>query len=171
MDGFKKIDYFLARIEEIIIAFALGAASLLNVFQVGARYLFNVSFNTFDEISIYLMIVVVFMGIVRADALGQNVSVDIVHSIVAKKAAEKLKRISDTLLCVISFSLAYFTANSVIFSKIIGETSISSLGIEIWPVMAVIPASFCLIGTRAGLRSFGIGYAHKNHQLETGAHI
>ena len=53
MGGLKKIDYFLEKIEEIAIAVALGIASLLNVFQVGARYLFNISFNTFDEISVY----------------------------------------------------------------------------------------------------------------------
>ena len=171
MGGLKKIDYFLEKIEEIAIAVALGIASLLNVFQVGARYLFNISFNTFDEISVYLMITVVFIGVVRADALRENISVDILHSFLSKTTAGMLYRISDGLLCAIAFSLAYFTADSVIFSKMIGETSVSSLGVMIWPIMTVMPISFCIVGIRSGLRSFEILDSHKAEQLGTGARI
>lgn len=171
MEGLKKIDCLLGRIEEIAIALALGVASLLSVFQVGARYLFNLSFNTFDEISVYLMISVIFIGLVRADALRENISVDILHSLLSKSTARKLFRISDGLLCVIAFSLTYFTADSVMFSKMIGETSVSSLGVMIWPIMAVMPISFCIVGIRAGLRSLEILNIHKGEQLETGARI
>ena len=171
MKVLKKISRLLGRIEVIAIGLALGIASLLNVIQVVARYFFNVSFNTFDEISVYLMISVVFIGMARADSLNQNISVDIVLSILGAGAAKKLRRISDGLLCIIAFSLAYFTFDSVIFSKMIGESSVSSLGMAIWPIMAVIPTSFFVVGIRAGLRSFEIYHEYQDEQREAGANM
>ena len=171
MVALKKFDQFLGKFEVIAIGLALGIASLLNVIQVVARYFFNVSFNTFDEISVYLMISVVFIGMARADSLKQNISVDIAHSILGKRTARKLHRVSDALLCVIAFLLMYFTFDSVLFSKMIGESSVSSLGIAIWPIMAVMPASFLLVGIRAGLRSFGISNDYQDERPEAGAHI
>ena len=171
MGGLKKIDYFLGKIEEIAIAIALGIASLLNVFQVGSRYLFNVSFNTFDEISVYLMISVVFIGVVRADALKRNISNRYSHSFLSKNHSKNALWNFRRLTMCYRFSLAYFTADSVIFSKMIGETSVSSLGVMIWPIMAVMPISFSIVGIRSGLRSLEILDIHKAEQLGTGARI
>ena len=167
----KTLDRLLCKIETITIVLALGVASTLNVCQVIARYFFNISFNTFDETSVYLMISLVFIGMARADNLNQNISVDIIHSILSESSAKKLRRISDGLLCAIAFLLAYFTFYSLIFSRMIGETSVSSLGIQIWPIMAVIPVSFFVVGMRAGFRVLGFSSDYQNGKPEVGVHI
>ena len=150
------LDKCLAKLEIAAVVIFLATAAILNFVQVVARYVFDLSFNTLEEISVYFIIALVFIGLIRADRNRQNISIDILHNYLSPSVAKVLWRIADCLLCITALSLAYYTSQSVIFSYMIGETSVSSLGFPIWLVMIVMPPCFLIIGIRAALRILGI---------------
>ena len=150
------LDKCLAKFEIAAVVILLATAAVLNFIQVVARYFLNLSFNALEEISVYFIIALVFVGLMRADRNRQNISIDIIHNYLSPSAANILWTIADGFLCITALSLAYFTSQSVIFSHMIGETSVSSLGFPIWLVMVVMPPCFLIIGIRAALRVCGV---------------
>lgn len=155
-DMIQAIDKAVGYIEVAVIVLCLGSAAALSVFQVASRYLFNTSISSLEEIAVYCVVVSVFLGMSRADRFRQNVTVDILHKALPERFADLLWRISDIILCGVALVLAYYTAAAVQFSHMIGEISVSSLGASIWPIMAVIPVAFILVGLRAGARAIGL---------------
>ena len=103
-----------------------------------------------------MVIAMVFIGTSRADAFRQNISIDIIHTLLSKEKALTLWKISDFFLLTISFLMGIFSTKSVLFSYSINETSVSSLGVIIWPIMAVIPVSFFLVSVRSLGRLTGV---------------
>jgi TRAP-type C4-dicarboxylate transport system permease small subunit len=149
-------EQWLSRVEAVAIASLLSVAAALHCSQVFSRYMFSKSFSSIDEISIYMVIAMVFLGTSRADALRQNISIDIVHNLLSEEKALTLWKISDFFLLIVSFMMGVFSTKSVLFSLSINETSVSSLGVVIWPIMAVIPMSFFLVSLRSLGRLTGI---------------
>ena len=146
------IDRGFAALEGFLIVALLSFAAILNFSQVPARYLFGLSFSSAEEVSVFCMLWAVFIGMARAERLGQNISIDILHNFLSEERRRVLWRFSDFLLAVIAFFLAWHAIEAVAFSHMIGERSVSKLGAPIWVVMLVIPATFFMVGARAALR-------------------
>ena len=149
-------EQWLSRVEAVAIASLLSTAAALHCSQVFSRYVFSKSFSSIDEISIYMVIAMVFLGTSRADAFRQNISIDIIHTLLSNEKALTLWKISDFFLLTISFFMGVFSTKSVLFSYSINETSVSSLGVIIWPIMAIIPVSFFLVSLRSLGRLTGV---------------
>lgn len=147
------VDRGFAGFEGFLIFILLSAAAVLNFSQVPARYLFGLSFSSAEEISVFLMLWMVFVGMARADRLGQNISIDIVHNFLSEKPRQMLWRISDVLLTGIAFVIAWHAADAVAFSHMLGERSVSKLAAPIWLPMTIIPVTFAVVGVRAMLRA------------------
>ena len=118
MDTLCFLDKCLAKFEIAAVVILLATAAVLNFIQVVARYFLNLSFNALEEISVYFIIALVFVGLMRADRNRQNISIDIIHNYLSPSAANILWTIADGFLCITALSLAYFTSQSVIFSHI-----------------------------------------------------
>jgi C4-dicarboxylate transporter DctQ subunit len=149
----RLLDRALAGLEFGLIVLLLGFAAILNVSQVAARYFLNLSISSFEEISVYLIIWMVFVGASHAERLGQNISLDLAHEYLPETARRMLWRIADGALAILALVLAYSAFDAVAFSKMLGETSVSRLSAPIWIIMAVMPASFVVIALRAGGRT------------------
>jgi hypothetical protein len=55
-------EQWLSRVEAVAIASLLSVAAALHCSQVFSRYVFSKSFSSIDEISIYMVIAMVFLG-------------------------------------------------------------------------------------------------------------
>jgi len=148
------VDRGFASFENLLIFTLLSVAAALNFSQVPARYLFGLSFSSAEEISVFLMLWMVLVGMVRADRLGQNISIDILHNFLSEKPRQILWRFSDALLACIAFVIAWHAVDAVVFAHMIGERSVSKLAAPIWLPMMIIPSAFTIVGVRALLRSF-----------------
>ena len=145
----NSVDHVLGILERALIVALLGVAVMLNFAQIMARYVFNFSASSLEEISVYLIIWMVFVGVIHADRLGQNIALDIVYNYASDPAKKSMWRFCDGLLAITAFALAIYGLESVMFSHMIGETSVSKLSAPIWLIMSVIPISFAIIGLRA----------------------
>lgn len=147
-----QIDHALGMAEAGLIVMLLSAAAILNFSQVAARYVFGVSASSLEEISVYLIMWMVFVGMVHADRLERNIALDLVHSYIPEKAGDTLWRIADAMLAVTAAILAYFAIDAVMFSQMLGEESVSRLSAPIWIIMLVMPFCFAIVCVRAAVR-------------------
>jgi TRAP-type C4-dicarboxylate transport system permease small subunit len=149
---FDRIDATLARAETGLIFALLALAAVLNFAQVAGRYMFGLSISAFEEISVYLVIWMIFVGVTRADRLGQNIALDIAYNFVTWPTALRLSRLREVLQLVFALLMTAISAWSVLFSWQIGETSVSRLAAPVWIVMAIMPPAFLIIAVRSAVR-------------------
>lgn len=148
-----RLDAALASLEGGLVAALIVVAVLLNVTLVAGRLFFSYSANWMEELSVYAIIWMVFLGAVHVDRQGQHINVDILHHMVSAAARERLARIADVLQAVVCLGLAYLTLRTVRFTYQLGEVSLSSLEAPVWILMAVMPPSFLILGARSALRA------------------
>lgn len=149
-----QIDHALGMAEASLIVLLLAGAAVLNFSQVAARYVFGFSASSLEEISVYLIVWMVFVGMAHADRLERNISLDIVHSCLPDRATDRLWRVADILIATTSGLLAWYAIQAVQFSHMIGEESVSRLSAPIWIVMLVIPVCFAIVACRAMARAY-----------------
>lgn len=148
-----SLDRGLAFAELTLIATFITLAAVLNFAPVVARYVLNLSASKLEEISVYLVVWVIFIGAAHADRIGQHISLDLVYSVISDRWRKRLWRVADFLLALTAFVLAYRSFEAVMFSKMIGETSVSTLAAPIWIIMSVMPAAFLMIAVRSLVRT------------------
>lgn len=147
------MDRGLAFAELTLIAAFMAVAAVLNFVPVVARYVLNLSASKLEEISVYLIVWVIFVGAVHADRMGQHISLDLVYSMISDRWRKRLWRVADFLLALTAFILACRSLEAVMFSRMIGETSVSTLAAPIWIVMSIMPVAFLMIAVRSLLRA------------------
>jgi len=151
-----RIDRAIARVDVPLVGVCLLAAVLLNVALVVGRYLFNYSANSVEELSVYAVIWMVFLGTVLADRRGSHINVDLLYHFVSAVARRRLRRIADALQALVCLGLAALTMKTVVFTWRIGEVSLSTLQAPVWLLMSVMPLCFLVLALRSFARTFGI---------------
>jgi TRAP-type transport system small permease protein len=89
------------RIEEILLAAAMGAMALITAANVASRYLTNISLAFTEEYSVVLMVIVALLGTAVAAASGRHINIAyFVERLppVARRAAE-MAGLALTMLC------------------------------------------------------------------------
>jgi len=144
----KRLDRGLAAVEASLVGLCLIGGAALNFAVIAARYLFNLSLSGFEEISVYFLIWMTFVGMVVADRGRQHITIDIVQHIAPEAALPWLERISDFAKALISLTLAWLSYDAARFSFVIDERAVTALETPIWIVMAVMAPAFFLLGLR-----------------------
>lgn len=151
---FARIDLALSWVESALMFLLLGVSAVFNFIQVVGRYLFGASFSSLQEVSVYLIVWMVFVGIVHADRYGRAISLDLLYNYMSPTGQKLLWRICDALLALTALALCYSAYESTVFSRMIGEISVSRLAAPIWLVMIILPISFLALAIRAAIRAF-----------------
>ena len=147
------IDKILGVVETIGLVVTLGVAALISFLLIAARNLVNVSYNSFEEISVYLVFWMVFIGMAAADRARANISIDILMHVLPKRGTDMLRRFADMLTAALALFLAWQALEAVLFSHRIGERAVSTLEVQIWPLMAIMPVCFLIVAFRASYRT------------------
>ena len=148
-------DRACARFDAPLVGACLIAAVLLNVGLVIGRFAFNYSANEMEELSVYAMIWMVFLGMLVTDRQGSHINIDLLYHFVSPEAKRLLQRVANLLQAVVCLALAWLTLKTVTFTYRIGEESLSTLRAPVWVLMAVMPPSFLVLGVRGLARAFG----------------
>ncbi|MDJ0951104.1 MAG: TRAP transporter small permease [Alphaproteobacteria bacterium] len=151
----RRLDGVLSRVETALVSGCLGFAALTAFGLIAGRNLLNRSYNALEEISVYLIIWMVFAGMMLADRARQHISIDIVHYIIPAHWQGPLQRIADGFQALVCLGLAWFSLDAVRFSWRIGERSVSTLEQPIWVLMSIMPLAFLVVGLRSLARSLG----------------
>jgi TRAP-type C4-dicarboxylate transport system permease small subunit len=144
---------WLERAERHVTALLLMGAALLSAAQVAERYGVRVPASAFEEVSIYLLIGVVFIGMLRADRTSQHISLDLLYQVLPPRAKRVCARLRDAVLATVAGLMAWLSVKAVLFSYDIGERSISMLSVPIWLASLVMPVGFVVLTVMAARRA------------------
>lgn len=151
--AFATLGHVVATLETIALFLTLGVAAFISFVLIAARNLINVSYNSLEEIAVYLVLWMVFIGMAAADRTRSNIRIDILMHVLPERYARILQRIADALTSLLALILAYYALDAVLFSYSINERAVSSLEVKIWWLMVVMPAAFLLVAIRAAIRT------------------
>ena len=143
----------LARIETAMLALTLALAAGLTLLTIAGRNFLGIGFGGLEELSVYLLIWMVFAGMAQADRLGAHIAIDVVPHLLAPGPSRMLARLVDAFQGVLALVLAWVTFDATHFSWMLGETSVQSLEAPIWIVMVVMPPAFLLVAARSLARA------------------
>ncbi len=151
----ERLDRAIARVDTVLVGACLLVAVLLNVALVVGRIAFNYSANAMEELSVYAVIWMVFLGMLVSDRQGSHINIDILYHFVPPEAKLVLRRLASLLQAIVCLALAWLTLKTVVFTYGIGEVSLSTLQAPVWVLMAVMPPCFLVLGVRGLARAFG----------------
>ena len=151
-----RIGRAVARVDSLLVGACLLAAVGLNVTLVVGRLVFNYSANAMEELSVYAMIWMVFLGMLVSDRQGSHINIDILYHFVSSDAKRLLRRLANALQALVCLALAGLTLKTVIFTWQIGEVSLSTLQAPVWLLMAVMPPCFLVLAIRGFARAAGV---------------
>ena len=164
-----RFDRAVARIDAPLVGASLLAAVVLNVALVIGRFAFNYSANAMEELSVYAVIWMVFLGTLVTDRYGSHINIDILYHFVRPQMRERLRRLANLAQGVVCLALTGLTLKTVIFTYKIGEVSLSTLAAPVWVLMAVMPPTFLVLAVRGFARAFGV--ADLSAQAGSDAHV
>lgn len=144
----------LARIETLVLALTLALAAGLTLLTIVGRNFLGVGFGGLEELSVYLLIWMVFTGMAQADRLGAHIAIDVAPHLLGPGASRVLARLVDGLQGALALVLAWVAFDATMFSWMLGETSVQTLQAPIWIVMAVMAPAFLVVGARSLARAF-----------------
>ena len=151
-----RVDRAVARVDTLLAGACLLAAVMLNVALVVGRFAFNYSANAMEELSVYAVIWMVFLGMLVSDRHGSHINIDLLYHFVPPGAKRLLRRIANALQGLVCLALAGLTLKTVVFTWRIGEVSLSTLQAPVWLLMAVMPPCFLVLAIRGLGRAAGV---------------
>ena len=119
-----------------------------------------------NEVAEYSIYVGAFAAAPWVLRLGLHVRIDILSRSLPRGAARALELAADTVGLVICLLTAFYSGAAAYNSFASGSTIYKSLVIPEWPLLAVIPASFLLLGIEFLLRLV-VGVAGAPPEAET----
>jgi TRAP-type C4-dicarboxylate transport system permease small subunit len=134
----------IARVIELVLAFAFILAVLLNFSNVLGRYLFGISLLGSDEVQVFIMVGMTFLGAVVVTRRNQHLRMDVLVQFlplpvrVALRIAEQL--LLAALACFV-LTQSYFYARQMFR---IGRTS-DMAGVPMWIPHGTVALGFGLI--------------------------
>jgi len=147
------MERLLARIETLMLALTLALAAGLTLLIIVGRNFLGIGFGGLEELSVYLLIWMVFTGMAQADRLGAHIAIDVAPHLLGPGPSRMLARLVDGLQGVLALVLAWVAFDATRFSWILAETSVQSLEVPIWLVMAIMPPAFLVLGVRSLARA------------------
>lgn len=137
---FDSLSCFIERV--LALAFVLAVA--LNFVNVIARYVFDASMLSADEIQIYTIIWITFLGAVVVTWRRQHLRMDVVVRAFPQPVQNLLRAIELALIAALGGFMLVNSFDYVATMHAIGRTS-DTAGIPLWTVHASLPLGFGLM--------------------------
>lgn len=150
MAALLQISRLIDRINEFMgrwVAWLVLAAVLISAANAAVRKAFNMSSNAFLEIQWYLFAAVFLLGAGYTLLRQAHVKIDVISSRLSKRGQIWIDIIG---ICFFLLPFSYVVIKLgtplVIKAFIMGEMSSNAGGLIRWPVFALLPAGFVLLG-------------------------
>jgi len=146
---FDKIDKALASLEDGAMILLMALAISLTFLQVVMRYVFNAPIYWAEEVVLYAIIVMSFVGISIGIRLGSHISVDLLDAFVPEKYVPALRVTAMILGILFAAVLVYFGGELFLGTLERGQLS-PALRIPVATIYAIIPVAGVLSLFRYG---------------------
>jgi TRAP-type transport system small permease protein len=160
----KAFDW-VARVIELVLAFAFILAVLLNFTNVVGRYLFGISLLGSDELQVFIMVGVTFLGAAVVTQRNQHLRMDVLVQFMPAPLRLALRVIEQLLLVALAgfvISQSFFYARQMLR---IGRTS-DMASVPMWIPHGAVALGFSLILIVVLWRL--IGFVRKSPQASAG---
>jgi TRAP-type C4-dicarboxylate transport system permease small subunit len=134
----------LAELIERILAVAFVVAVTLNFVNSVARYVFNATILSADEIEIYIMVWITFLGAVVVTWRRQHLRMDVLLQMFPKPLQLALRAAELLLLAGLGGFMLVNSSNYAASMYAIGRAS-DTAGIPLWTIHAALPLGFGLM--------------------------
>jgi TRAP-type C4-dicarboxylate transport system permease small subunit len=139
------------KIEETLAGIAMGLLALLTFANVVVRYLTNFSFAFTEEFSIFLMLLIAFIG--SSSVMGKNGHLSISYFVDKfGSPARRLVRISATGIVAATFIMLVILGGRMAWDEYRFEVTSPGLGLPTWIYTVWLPVlSIAILGRAVGL--------------------
>jgi TRAP-type C4-dicarboxylate transport system permease small subunit len=134
----------MARLIEMVLALAFVCAVLLNFINVVGRYLFGLSLLGSDEVQVFIMVGMTFLGAVVVTRRNEHLRMDVLVRLMPQGARWLLRIAEQILLIVLAgfvLSQSYFYASQMLR---IGRVS-DMAGVPMWVPHGSVALGFALV--------------------------
>lgn len=143
MKGLKKFDKCICLAEEIIAAIALLAMCFVVFLGVVMRYV-GIPFSVSDELSRYLMIWCIYVGVIVATRERAHVGVDVLVAMLPKKV-QKVLNVLASIITLLTFIWLFYLSGSWVLSTMQGNIQLTPLmKVPFYTVYISLPIGFGL---------------------------
>ena len=139
------------RIEEVLVAAAMGAMALITAANVLTRYLTNVSLAFTEEYSVMLMVVVALLGTAIATAAGRHIRI----GVLVDGRSREFRRYAEAaamVLTILCFALLVWYGALLAYDEYRFEVLSNGLGHPNWLYTGWLPLLSLVVIARAGGR-------------------
>ena len=134
-----------------ILGLGLIAMIGLSVYNVIARYVFSRSLLWADEVTVYAMIALAYLGAVVAAWRNIEIRMDILANLLPARILRPLHILQQATIALLCGWIVWQTLPYIQLARKIRMRSDAS-GLPLWPINAVIPVSLALIALIAAVR-------------------
>lgn len=143
MGIFYTFNRKLEKVENVILSWSIIIMAALLIFNAVGRTIFNFSVGAINEISVYLMMFLTFIGLSNAARKGKHIIMSAVLDIVPFKVRKAMIVIGDIVTIVFMVAMIYLTASYTGFVYSTGRV-LPSMSVPMWTMMIVMPLGFAL---------------------------
>jgi len=144
----------LSKAAGVVAAVCIGTACAITTYGVVMRYAFNKPPIFVEEVSGYLLLAVVFLGIVYAERHGAHIKITILTSRLSKRLQNSLEAITLSLGLVLVVLLIKWAWQLWLYKFGTGVISVTSLHTPLWIPVTVIVIALPLFGVQL-IRAIG----------------
>jgi C4-dicarboxylate transporter DctQ subunit len=142
-----RVNRALDQAEAIFIGAALAFASLLLFVNVVLRYVFHWPISWAEEVSLYLMVWIVFIGGSMAVRTRGHMAIDLLPLVLSPKSRQRLS-VFVALLALVFFAVFFwYSGQHVLRVQGIGQTT-PVMGAPMWLAYLAMPVGSALMGLR-----------------------
>ena len=139
----RQVDLAVSGLEKIL-ALALIAGICLNFINVGGRYLASVSIEGSDEVEIYILIAIAFLGAAVVTWRGMHLRMDVLMETIGGRFRVIVSWIELAVTGVVAAFVAYYSFQYA--SKVYRLGAVSDIaGIPTWIPHSAVPVSLGLM--------------------------
>lgn len=130
---------------ELLCGVALAAIAIITLWEIASRALFDEPTLWAQDVSVFLLIGVTFIGLVPTDRAGQHIRIDLWYKKLSGPAQVTLERV--TYLAVALFAgLAAWTGTEIVVQSLrFGRTTLSLFAIPLWIPQSTLAIGFALL--------------------------
>jgi TRAP-type C4-dicarboxylate transport system permease small subunit len=135
---------WLSRVLELFLAAIFIFAILLNFSNVVGRYLFGLSLIGSDEIQIYIMVGMTFVGAAVVTQRGRHLRMDVIARMLPLGVQRALRLLEQALLVIIAFIVVFQSSSYALRIFSLGRTS-DMAGVPMWIPHGTVAFGFFLV--------------------------
>ena len=139
LQRFRAASHWLATAAALLAAVALFVMALGVTGDVLARTLIGVGTKMAVEVSGYLLVAMVFLGLGYTYVTRSHIRVDALLPLLPPRIVRPLEFCNRVLTILYCGGIAYLTLSSALTSYRFGTTSRTSLDVIVWPIQMLIP--------------------------------